>query len=67
MAKQDSGKLYTFSKIAIETSLHRSAIPGLLIGLGITPRKAGSSFVITQDELNRVKARVESARQTQTA
>lgn len=67
MVKPDTGKLWTITEVAKETSLHNSEVAGVLIGLGIRPRRAGSSLVISQEELKRVKQQVEASRRTQPA
>ena len=67
VVKPDTGKLWTITEVAKETSLHNSEVAGVLIGLGIRPRRAGSSLVISQEELKRVKQQVEASRRTQPA
>lgn len=68
MAKQsDGGKLWTLRQVAKEIDLHRSEVTGILKGLGIVPRPAGNSLVISSDELRKTKEAAERAKIAQLA
>lgn len=67
MPEKDNQQLFTISESATEVGLHKSELTGLLIGLSITPRKAGNARVLTLAELQKVRAAVAKSRQAQPA